>query len=170
MKLGGWSNIEGEYENFKAGPGLIVGLPARGVPAPGERITAVLALPGGTLLTGGLGGELVLWERDPEWRPVRWLRGETERRASIDGAWATYHPQSVVGLCALEDGRFFSVDASGEVLEWRDQTVTMRHELPRPGSARCIAVHPETPRGPLLAVGLKAGEKGHRGYVACLPV
>jgi hypothetical protein len=79
-------------------------------------------------------------------------------------------PGRVVGLCVLEDGRFFSVDASGEVLEWRDDGITAKHELPRPGTARCIAVHPETPRGPLLAVGLKVEGKERRGYVAFLPI
>lgn len=73
-----------------------------------------------------------------------------------------------MGFCALKDGRFFSVDASGEVLEWHGDDITARHELPRLGTARCIAVHPETPRGPLLAVGLKVEGKERRGYVACL--
>lgn len=170
LKLGGWSIVEGTYESFKATSGMVVGPPARGVPAPGARITAVLARPGGMLITGGLGGEVIAWERDEDWRSVRWLRRETKRDAPIGGAWATYRPESVVGLCALEDGRFFSVDASGEVLEWRDDGIIAKHELPRPGTARCIAVHPQTPRGPLLAVGLKVEGKERRGYVACLPI
>ena len=78
-----------------------------------------------------------------------------------------YRPESVVGLCALEDGRFFSVDANGEALEWRDEVITRTFTAPRPGTARCIAVHPETPRGPLLAVGMKVVEGERRGYVAC---
>lgn len=170
LKLGGWSVVEGEYEDFKATTGLVVGPPYRGIPAPGQRITAVLARPDGRLVTGGLMGELHLWERDGEWRPVRLLRSETDRRPTVGGAWATYHPQSVVGLCALEDGRFFSVDASGEVLEWHEDAIVRQHPLPGQGTPRCVAVHPNTPRGPLLAVGVKAGEKKRRGYVACVPL
>ena len=170
LKLGGWSVVEGNYEDFKATTGMVVGPPYRGVPAPGERVTAVLARPDGRLVTGGLTGELHLWECDDELRLARQLRAETERRAGIGGAWATYRPQSVVGLCALDDGRFFSVDASGEVLEWREDAVARKHPLPRRGTPRSIAVHPHTPRGPLLAVGVKAGEKERRGYVACIPL
>jgi hypothetical protein len=168
LKLGGWSRAEGEYEGFKATTGLVVGTPARAVPAPGDRITALVARPGGGLLTGGLGGELIAWQRDDRgWRPARSLRRETTRTASVGGAWATYRPSSVVGLCALEDGRLFSVDASGEVIEWRDDAVAIVRTPPRPGTARCIAVHPDTPLGPLLAVGFKADDETRRGYVAC---
>ncbi len=172
LKLGGWSSLEGETEAFKAAPGLVVGPTARQVAAPSARVTAVLARPDGKLVTGGLEGEVVLWEREEEWRPVKRLRGETKReRPTGDGAWATYHPESVVGLCALEDGRFFSVDASGEVLEWHGDSVARSHVLPRPGTPRCIAVHPETPHGPLLAVGVKVDHPpDHRGYVACFSV
>ena len=76
--------------------------------------------------------------------------------------------EGVVALCALDADRFFSVDASGEVLEWRDGAIAADHSLPRPGTARAIAVHPDTPRGPLLAVGLKLEGRVRRGYVACV--
>ncbi len=168
LKLCGWSRKEGDYESFKATTGLVVGMPVRGIPAPGERITAVLARPGGGLVTGGLGGEIVGWERsDDGWRPLRWLRAPAPLKASVSGPWATYRPESVVGLCALEDGRFFSVNANGEVLAWRDDRIVRTFAPPRPGTARCIAVHPDTPRGPLLAVGFKVVDGERRGYVAC---
>ena len=73
-----------------------------------------------------------------------------------------------MALCALDADRFFSVYASGEVLEWRDGAIAADHSLPRPGTARAIAVHPYTPLGPLLAVGLKLEGRVRRGYVACV--
>lgn len=71
-----------------------------------------------------------------------------------------------MGICLLEDGRFL-VDASDEALEWRADGITAKHELPRPGTSRCIAVHPDTPREPLLGVRLRVEEMS-AGYVACL--
>ena len=41
---------------------------------------------------------------------------------------------------------------------------------PAPRHRRCLAVHPDTPRGPLLAVGLEVEGKERRGYVACIPL
>lgn len=168
LKLGGIDLRTGPYASFEATTGLVVGPTIRTIAAPGERITAVLAHPTGRLLTGGLTGEIVAWERQADdWRPTQWIRDVTTRPRTVGGAWATYRTESVVGLCALEDGRFFSVDASGEVLEWRDDRVTRTFPLPRPGTPRCIAVHPSTPRGPLLAVGVKVEARPRRGYVAC---
>lgn len=171
LRLAGWAAGEGRFEIFHATSGIVVGPPLRAVPAPGARVTAVLARPDGSLVTGGLDGEIVRWAPDGEtWRPVARLRDATEREARCGGPWATYRPASVVGLCALEDGRFFSVDASGEVLEWHGEEVARSHTLPRRGTPRCLAVHPATPRGPTLAVGVKVPEGERRGYVACFSI
>jgi len=160
-----------------------------------QSITAVLALPDVNkdferkIVSGGRDGAIVLWGSGSHdgmpcvnWRPICHIRTNTKRQASVEGAWSCYKPESVVALCALEDGRFFSADCSGEILEWKFNDVAskwiccQRRMLPRQGTPRCMAVHPRTSRqgGALLAVGVKAGDgpptsdliDGRRGFVA----
>ena len=169
LKLGGWSRDEGMYEAHKATSGLVAGpAPLRAVRVDGPRITAVLATSSGGLLTGGLDGTIRRWEQ----REGAWIAGEVvapgvPKPPPVESAWATYRPESVVGLCRLDgDGRWFSVDAAGEIVAWQGADRRGRFDLPRPGTARSIAVHPATPHGPSLAVAVKAGDADRRGYVA----
>ena len=118
-------------------------------------LTAILALPvksqlSREIITGDHKGGITLWcGSDGHWVETRRIRNETIRKRRVKSAWVHYEAQSVVGLCALEDGRFFSVDASGEVLEWsrrrqdpQSWTILRQRSLPRPATLRCIAVHP----------------------------
>lgn len=163
-----WTPQTGWDESQKVAAGLVVGLPARGVATPGSRVTSILAHPDGTIITGGLEGELLQWEHEGDWRVTGQIRAEQPGDARRG---ATYFPQSVIGLCALADGRFYSVDAGGEVLEWSDGVSSRSFKLPREGSPRSIAVHPDTLRGPMIAVAVKAKENRgleHKpGYTVC---
>lgn len=165
-----WHSGHGILESHKAGDGLVSGpAPYRVFPAPVERITAVVAAPDGRLYTGGLGGEIHAWSRRGDtWKPERALTEGGEKPPRLKTAWGTYHPQSVVGLCVFDDGRLCSVDADGEVSVWYDGRREARTQIPVPGTPRAIAAHPSTPVGPLLAIGMKAGDDVRRGTVVCL--
>jgi WD40 repeat protein len=160
-------DARGWHEN-----GLAIGPDVRSVDSPGSKVTAILAHPDGRLITGGNNGELHEWEFDGEWKPGRRLQKKTRRAMPEGYKKTTYRPESVVGLCALDDGRFFSVDGGGTIAEWHDDAIANTYDIPQPGSPRCIAVHPDTPAGPTLAVGVKAFEAESApqpvGYVALL--
>jgi len=190
--------------------GLVAGPPPRSIHDP-EQITAILSLPSlqrgdnedsNIVITGSLSGTISVWKRMPregeqqvdkdhEWQSCQrisiFMMKPTP--ASMKTAWANYKPQSIIGLCALEDGRFFSVDASGLILEWKYKEVGSNSStsgpdmilqcfvsrtfcLPWPGTPRCMAVHPSTPEGGLLGVGVKLFDDAEcrRGYVAFFPV
>lgn len=134
------------------------------------RVTSILAR-NDELLVGHQDGELWRWRRDDEWRPASKLRAaEPRNRPAAGGAWATYDPESLVALAELDARRFFSVDASGELLEWTDDRISRRFVLPRGGSPRSLAIHPDTPLGPVVAVGVKLEDRRRLGYVAFFPV
>lgn len=160
-----------------------------------HEITAVIAVPcrkGGTshhnVITGGRDGSIILWNCLPhtknchslggrQWEEACIIRKAATKRAPADFYQATYKPESVVALCALEDGRFFSSDASGEILEWdRDYSggwkIVRRRQIPKSGTPRCLAVHPSTSNqsSGLLAVGVKVCEGSRRGYVVCFEI
>ena len=163
-----------------------------------QPVTAILAFPQRhnqgpeqEIVTGDREGAIMLWltnlNEDGEWDLLGTIRDKTTREATVEGAWSHYKPQSVVALCALEDGRFFSADASGEVLEWgrtlhgqgRNWKCLERRVLPRPGTPRCMAIHPRTSRRSkaILAVGVKAGYPPSRrtttrrpGFVVCFEI
>ncbi|MCB9634089.1 MAG: hypothetical protein H6721_18365 [Sandaracinus sp.] len=149
--------------------GFVVERPLRVIPT-STRVTSILAR-GDELLVGHQNGELWCWRREAEWRPARRLRtSEPRRRPAAGGPWATYEPESLVGLAELDARRFYSVDASGELLEWTDDHVSRRFALPRGGSPRSLAVHPDTPLGPVVAVGVKLEDRRRLGYVAIFAV
>lgn len=146
------------------------------------------------LVTGHVDGSLVLWWKAPDqtrqesttdrrtWKRLQHFQvGQPKKR--VKGVlYCHYAPESIVALCALDDdkGIFFSADANGEILKWTINTTeesteevavaTRSYRLPRVGSPRCLAVHPSTPQGPLLAVGVKVSKSGQSGFVACFPV
>jgi hypothetical protein len=72
--------------------------------------------------------------------------------------WATYTPNSIVGVCHLPDGdRWVSVSAGGEVCLGAGAVLTSSWQLPEPGSPRSLAAHPDRP---WIAVGVKKGGFG----------
>lgn len=171
LQIGGWSGRGARFEHHRAGGGLVVGpdLPHM-VDAPTERVTAIVAVSDDTLITGGLGGELDVWPVGDETEPLAPSMRIEHRRADSQpcaGAWATYRQASITGLCALEDGRWFAVDAGGEVSAWRGDARLARWRILKPGTPRAMAVHPDTPLGPLVAVAVKAAEGERCGYVVC---
>lgn len=171
LKLAVWSPAAGVSEAHKAADGLVFGpAPLRVHPAPVKRVTAVIASPDGRLYTGGLGGEIHAWSQEGDtWRPARALTLGGPKPALAEINWATYRPESVVGLCFLDAQTLCSVDAGGELSFWRDDQLVRQVLLPGAGTPRSIACHPRTPLGPLLAVAIKAGEGSkRRGAVVCL--
>jgi hypothetical protein len=128
------------------------------LPVAGD-ITAIGAVPSGEgFLTGGRDGELLAWSWAGRWQQHR-LRGATNHQAvhdpSLDITWATYTPNSIVGICHLPDGdRWVSVSAGGEVCLWEGTNLTTTWRLPELGSPRSLAAHPDRP---WIAVGVKKG-------------
>lgn len=164
-----WQELEADSswrDSGRAADGLIV-VPLKGevrdaevVPAGDcRRVTAIGArASGGEFITGGLDGELDLWCWEGGWRQHR-LRPATNRVArnepGLDLTWATYTPNSIVGICSLADGdRWASVSAGGEVSLWEGATIIQSWEIPEPGSPRTLAAHPDRP---WVAVGIKKG-------------
>lgn len=172
LKLATWTPAQGTHESFKAADGLVFGPdPVEVFAAPVARVTAVLAGPGGRLLTGGLDGEIHAWsQRDGIWSPTRTLADARPKPTRSDGAWATYRPASVVGLAALDDDRWFSVDADGALSAWRGERLEQTTQLPGTGTPRAIAAHPDTVLGPMVAVGVKATDPTTRGRVIAVEV
>jgi hypothetical protein len=127
-----------------------------------RRITAIGARPAeGELLTGGLDGELDAWSWNGRWQQRR-LQPATHRKAvaqeGLDIIWATYTPNSIVGICSLADARrWVSVSADGEACVWDQATLACRWQLPEVGSPRSLAAHPDSAR---IAVGVKKGGFG----------
>jgi hypothetical protein len=125
-------------------------------------VTALGALPSGEgFLTGGPVGELDLWSWNGRWQQ-RQLRDGTNNDAvhdpELDIVWATYNPNSIVGLCHLPDGnRWVSVSAGGQVCLWNGTTLAATWQVPEPGSPRSLAAHPDRP---WIAVGVKKGGFG----------
>jgi hypothetical protein len=136
---------------------------AQVVPAPDcRRVTADGArLSGEAFVTGGLDGELDLWSPDGAWKQQR-LRAATNRVApdhpDLDLTWATYTPNSIVGICSLADGDHWAcVSAGGEICLWDRATQIQSWDLPEAGSPRSLAAHPDRP---WIAVGIKKGGFG----------
>ena len=171
LKLGGWSAVEGNYESHKAAEGLLVFPDPIQARATNARVTAVLATADGGLITGGLDGALNHWSlQENGWTVDRILREAKPRKSKLNTSWATYRPESIIGLCRLDSDRWFSVDAGGQICGWTNNSCTDHFDLHRTGTPRTIAVHPQTPIGPLLAVGVKGDEDERRGFVACFKV
>ena len=85
-------------------------------------------------MTGGLDGEVDAWSWDGRWQQRR-LRPATHHTASesreLDITWATYTPNSIVGICSLPDAtRWTSVSAGGEVCIWDEDTLACSWQLP----------------------------------------
>jgi hypothetical protein len=109
-------------------------------------------------MTGGRNGELDAWSWDGRWLQRR-LREATNRTEEdlqgLDITWATYSPNSIVGICSLADlNRWTSVSAGGELCLWNRDTLACVWQIPEPGSPRSLAAHPDKP---WIAVGLKKG-------------
>jgi hypothetical protein len=69
--------------------------------------------------------------------------------------WATYTPNSIVGICSLCDGGHWAcVSAGGEVCLWDGAKMVHAWDLPEAGSPRSLAAHPDRP---WIAVGIKKG-------------
>lgn len=164
-----WQDLQadpGWRDRGMAADGLVV-VPLEGQPRDAQivpvcdcrRVTAVGAsLSTEEFVTGGLDGELDLWSWDDGWRQHR-LRPMTNHEAvnhpGLDLTWATYTPNSVVGICSLSLGeRWVSVSAGGQVCLWDRATSTQSCELCEPGSPRSLAAHPDRP---WVAVGIKKG-------------
>ncbi|HWM90463.1 MAG TPA: hypothetical protein VN493_06815 [Thermoanaerobaculia bacterium] len=174
LKLGGWRSDIGKYEEGKAADGLVfapLGTDGRASAAPVDgcrRITAIVATPTGDgFITGGLDGELDLWSWAAGWNQER-LQGPTEEK-TIDSpglAWATYTPNSIVGICYLSDSnRWVSVDASGELGIWAGRVRQGSWQIPVSGSPRALAAHPIDNR---IAIGVKQGGTSHPGSVVVI--
>lgn len=155
---------------LKAEEGLVFGpAPLRSYASPVRRISAIVTSPAGQLYTGGHDGEIHAWAcvRDI-WKPVCVLTPGEPKPKRPEVRWSFYRPQSVVGLCCLDANRLCSVDADGEVCVWRDDQCELRFRLPGPGTPRTLAWHPDTPLGPLLAVGVKGPDGVEEGMVLCV--
>ena|SRR5215218_705566 len=127
-----------------------------------RRITAIVATPSGDgFITGGLDGELDYWTWAAGWNQER-LQEATEEKAIIESpglAWATYTPNSIVGICYLSDAnRWVSVDASGELGIWAGGVRQGSWQIPVSGSPRSLAAHPIDDR---VAIGVKQGGFTH---------
>jgi len=122
-----------------------------------RRITSIAAKPTSDgFVTGGLDGELDSWSWQRRSCQER-LRGATnERTAHFPGiAWATYNPNSIVGICFLCDRqRWVTVSAGGKVGLWKGGALVRSWDLPQGGSPRSLAAHPTEP---WIAVGVKNG-------------
>jgi hypothetical protein len=164
-----WRELEADpdwRESGRAADGLVA-VPLKGGPREAQvipaqdcrRITAIGARPiEEKFMTGGLDGELDAWSWEGRWRQRR-LRAATNRTAGdsagLDIPWATYTPNSVVGICSLPDSaRWTSVSADGEICLWGEDTLGESWQLPEPGTARSVAAHPDRP---WIAVGVKKG-------------
>ena len=171
LRLEGSGPNVGRSERPKAANGLVTGPNPIQITEADTRVTAIVATSEGGLLTGGLDGTIHRWsQQDDVWVIDRAIRAGAPRESTLRTPWAVYRPESVVGLCRLDADRWFSVDADGEILAWEGDTPTKSYALPRPGTPRALAVHPHTPAGALLAVGVKAADDEPRGYVACFNV
>jgi hypothetical protein len=109
-------------------------------------------------MTGGLDGEVDAWWWNGQWQQRR-LRPATNRTAGdstgLDITWATYTPNSIVGICSLPDATHWtSVSAGGEVCLWNEDTLMGSWQLPEPGTPRSLAAHPDRS---WIAVGVKKG-------------
>lgn len=175
LRLGGWRADLGRNEDGKAADGLVFapleadGHRASAIRVDGcRRITAIVAAPSGDgFLTGGLDGELDRWSRNEGWNPER-LQGATEAKAAAAPglAWATYTPNSIVGICYLAGAeRWASVDASGELSLWAGNVRQGSWQIPVPGSPRALAAHPVESR---IAIGVKQGGFTHPESVVVL--
>ena len=151
LRLGGWRSDTGDYEWGKAADGLVFAAltselrQAWAVPVDScRRITAIAsAAHGDAFVTGGLDGELDEWSWNGTWVRES-LRSSTAAKTATAGlAWATYTPNSIIGVCRLSDTRrWASVDASGEVQVWTDRTLLRTWQLPIFGSPRALTAHP----------------------------
>jgi hypothetical protein len=127
-----------------------------------RRITAIGARPAEEkFMTGGRDGEVDAWLWEGGWRQRR-LRPATNRKApdstGLDITWATYTPNSIVGICSLaEDTRWASASADGEICIWDEDSLVCSWQLPERGTARSLAAHPDKP---WIAVGVKKGGFG----------
>jgi hypothetical protein len=125
----------------------------------GVTVAAIGSRPGGeAFVTGGHHGELLGWTWQDGWRQQR-LRGATSNPRpnwpGIDLVWATYTPNSIVGVCSLPIGdAWASVSAGGEVCLWSGDDLVRSWQLSEPGSPRSLAAHSDRP---MLAVGIKKG-------------
>ncbi len=157
LKLGGWRSDTGDFEWGKAAGGLVFATLASEVPRvwalPVDSCRRITAIAATSLcegfITGGLDGELDEWSWKGMWAREG-LRSRTAEKTAATGlAWATYTPNSVIGICSLSDARrWVSVDASGEVQVWTDRTPLRPWQLPVFGSPRALAAHWScTPRG-----------------------
>jgi hypothetical protein len=134
-----------------------------------RRITAIVATPSGDgFITGGLDGELDSWTWAAGWNQER-LQEATKEKAAIESpglAWATYTPNSIVGICYLSDAnRWVSVDASGELGIWAGNVRQGSWQIPVSGSPRSLAAHPIDHR---VAIGVKQGGFTHPGSVVVI--
>jgi hypothetical protein len=116
-------------------------------------ITAITALPDGTIYAGGIGGAIVrtVW-RDLEWHH-QVLRDKTEAPIGPGHRhvnWSTYAPDSIVAMCTLPDGRVVHATASGYVSILDGESF----QIPIAGTIRALAAHPD---GHAIAVGVKVG-------------
>jgi hypothetical protein len=164
LALRQWRRDLGFGEIGKAAAGLVTVPLEAELPSPEvipvqqcRRVTAIGARPGGDgFVTGGLDGELDTWSWNGRWEQNR-LRPATHRPQPRfpDITWATYTPNSIVGICSLSDGdRWVSVSADGEVCVWNQATLACCWQLPEKGTPRSLAAHPH---GPWVAVGVKKG-------------
>lgn len=162
--LSQWRADLGQGETGKAADGLVcvpVGaeegkvrvIPVREC----SRVTAIGTRPSGaSFITGGLDGEMDEWSWQTEWTQRRLQPAAAETKIDLpDLTWATYTPNSVVGICCLCDGeRWVSVSAGGNVRIWTGAALSASWQLPVPGSPRSVAAHPTKP---WIAIGIKQG-------------
>lgn len=167
-----WQELEADPDWRKSGRAAdgLVSVTLKGGPKEAQvipaqdcrRITAIGARQvDEKFMTGGLDGEVDAWSWEGCWRQHR-LRPATNRKApdspDLDITWATYNPNSVVGICSLADAsRWVSASADGELCIWEEDTLECSWQLPEPGTPRSLAAHPDKP---WIAVGVKKGGFG----------
>ena len=119
-------------------------------------VTAIAALPGNQgFVTGGERGEIDSWSWHDGWRQCRW-RAPTGAKERLPGiVWASYRPESIVGIVSLAGSHeVVAVTAGGELVILREGREFECHRLAPRGTPRSLAAHPHKP---WLAVGIKQG-------------
>jgi hypothetical protein len=124
------------------------------------RVTAIASLDAeNTFLSGGKDGQIDRWSWDARWRPRR-LRApqpaKTVNWPEIGSlTWATYTPNSIVGLVEVSvSDTWASITAGGELTILRAGAPEPAWQVPVPGTPRSIAAHPQEP---WVAIGIKQG-------------